>query len=103
MLYSCDPTKLKGGSIQKLLPEETSHPDDSILVLCPFMQVLSQPNIRVACDSCDKNITLSTYIMVDNMDYCVKCFSNLNPFPDLYSVQNGLNYSLTEIDWLCID
>ena len=67
-----------------------------------LMQVLSQPNIRVACDICDKNITLSTYLMVEGLDYCVKCFANLESFPEEYSVQNGLNYSFTDADWLCI-
>lgn len=57
----------------------------------------------MVCDNCNKNITLLTYVVCDENDYCVKCFANLEEYPETYSISNTLNYSLTEPDWLCID
>lgn len=55
------------------------------------------------CDICRRNISKEARAVApsDNniQDYCIACFSNLDPFPNSYFIVNKLDYPLLDSTW----
>ena len=51
------------------------------------------------CDSCEKDITKYAKVSTGEQDYCVSCFSNLETYPDTYTVINKLNFPVLDLEW----
>lgn len=59
--------------------------------------------MRVHCDDCKRDISKTSRILANQLDYCVSCFTNLDNYPRIYQAICKVNFPLFDSKWSAED
>jgi hypothetical protein len=78
--------------------DEIAH-QDSIVVAEMGCQLIDEPNLKVFCRDCRKEINKTVSMLSSGVYRCVGCFAKLEVAPDSYQIIKGLGFPIVDPNW----